>query len=269
MSSRPEAQDRLRRAWQDGRAAVGAWVSTRLDPVALEAVGKLGYDYVCIDLQHGAMDAADVLGMLQALALGDATPLVRVPGNEAAVIGRVLDAGAIGVIVPMVNTPDEAARAVAACRYAPAGARSFGPVRASVAYGADYQVQANARVVCIPMIETAQAVHNVGAIAAVAGVDALYVGPYDLSLTLGLPPAADGDGALADALGCVVKAALACGVVPGVHASVELLGKRVAAGFRMVTVAGDMAVIVGGFAEALRQARLGGSSQVSNGEKGK
>lgn len=249
------APDRLRRVWDAGGVALGAWIFTRLDPVAVEALSRQGYDYVCIDLQHGLMDVSDMLAMLQALALGDATPLVRVPANDAAIIGRVLDAGAIGVIVPMVNSGAEAARAVSACRYAPAGTRSFGPVRAGIANGPDYATQANSRIICVPMVETAQAVDAMADIASVPGVDAVYVGPSDLSLTLGLPPAADNAGAFDVALRQVVQLAGAHGIIAGVHATVELADKRAQGGFRMVTVATDLGLILTGFAGALKAAR--------------
>jgi 4-hydroxy-2-oxoheptanedioate aldolase len=249
------AVDRIRQVWESGGTAIGLFLFSRLDPVVVEALGKVGYDYVCIDLQHGLMSFDDMLAMLQALALGDATPIVRVPANDPAIIGRVLDAGALGVIVPMVNSPQEAARAVAACRYAPDGIRSFGPVRAGIAYGKSYAAQANDRILCIPMIETAEAVEHADAIVATPGVDAVYVGPTDLSLTYGLAPLLDNGGVFADALTKIVAAAKGRGVVAGVHANGALAAARLAAGFRMITVTNDMAILNTGFATELSAAR--------------
>jgi 4-hydroxy-2-oxoheptanedioate aldolase len=152
----------------------------------------------------------------------------------------VLDAGALGVIIPMVNTPDEARRAVDACRYAPVGTRSFGPLAAGARYGADYVTTANDVVACIPMIETRQAVEAIDDILAVPGIDAVYIGPADLSLTYGLPPATDHPGEPFDsALKTVVDACQRHGVVPGIHASAALAAKRHAGGFRMITVGFD------------------------------
>ena len=181
---------------------------------------------------------------------------MRVPWNEPGIIGRVLDAGALGVIIPMVNTPDEARRAVDACRYAPAGTRSYGPLGAAVRHGADYALAANDAVACIPMIETRQAIESIDEILAVPGIDAVYVGPADLALTYGLPPAIDNPGEPFDgALATVVAACQRHGVVPGIHANAALAAKRRAAGFRMVTVASDATVAVQGLRAALETAR--------------
>ncbi len=247
--------DHLRTVWREGGTALGVFIFTRLDPVVVEALAKIGYDYVVVDMQHGLMEFSDMVAMLQALAHGPSTPIVRVPSNDAALIGRALDAGALGVIVPMVNTAAEAARAVAACRYAPVGLRSFGPVRAGITYGRGYAAEANERVICIPMVETAEAVRNVASIVAVPGVDAVYVGPTDLSLTYGQAPALDNDGPFATALQTVATACAQHGVVPGIHANAALAGRRQASGFRMITVAMDMSIVVEGFQAQLRQAR--------------
>ena len=128
------------------------------------------------------------------LARTPAVPVVRVPSNEPGIIGRALDAGALGVIVPLVNSADEARRAVAACRFPPDGTRSSGPLVPRVRHGQDYQAEVNDVVACIPMIETRQAVENVDEILAVPGIDAVYVGPNDLSLSYGLAPSVDNDG---------------------------------------------------------------------------
>lgn len=229
----------LTKLWKDGGTALGAWISLR-DAVLAEAAATSGYDYVCVDMQHGLQDLDLTIAMLQAMARTPAVPIVRVPWNEQGIIGRVLDAGALGVIIPMVNSPEEARRAVAACRYAPDGARSFGPLAVAARYGAEYLGQANELVACIPMIETRQAVEAVDDILAVPGIDAVYVGPADLSLTYGLPPAMDQPGEpFTGALETVVKACQRHGVVPGIHSSAALAAKRHAGGFRMITVGGD------------------------------
>jgi 4-hydroxy-2-oxoheptanedioate aldolase len=225
--------------WRDGRTTLGAWISLR-DPLLAEVAGMAGYDYVVVDLQHGMSDLQQAIVLLHALARSAAVPIVRVPWNEPGIIGRVLDAGAMGVIIPMVNSPEEAAAAVAACRYAPVGARSFGPLGAAARYGTTYAAAANEDVACIPMIETRRAVETVDDILAVPGIDAVYIGPADLSLTYGLPPAPDHDGEPFNAaLATVVAACRRAGVVPGIHASAPLAAKRHAVGFRMITVGFD------------------------------
>lgn len=234
----------LRERWNTGATTLGAWMFFR-EPIVAEAAGDTGYDYVCIDMQHGLADYGDVVAMLQGLSRTPATPIVRVPWNEPAMIGRVLDAGALGVIIPMVNTAEEAAQAVAACRYAPIGKRSLGPIAAMVRHGSAYFRWANERVACLPMIETIEAVENIDEILAVPGIDAIYVGPADLSLTLGLPPLMDNaDQRFQDALTTIVDACRRHGVVAGIQASAALAETRTKQGFQMITVGYDQAPVV-------------------------
>jgi 4-hydroxy-2-oxoheptanedioate aldolase len=243
----------LKLAATDG-VALGAWMFLR-EPVLAEAASKGGYDYVCIDLQHGLCGFEHVDAHLAAVCLGGAAPIVRVPWNESWMIGRALDAGALGVIVPMVNSAAEAARAVAACRYAPTGERSFGPIGAMARHQGHVR-SANADVMCIVMIETVQAVEQVEEIVAVPGVDAVYVGPSDLSLTMGLPPASDQqDPAFHEALARIVAACDRHGVIPGIHATAALAAARREAGFRMITVGYDHAPVMAGLAADLQTAR--------------
>jgi 4-hydroxy-2-oxoheptanedioate aldolase len=252
----PEPLSRLARVWKDGGTALGIFVFTRIDPVVIEAIADVGLDFLCVDLQHGMLEYRDMVAVFTALAKGDTTPIVRVPANDAAPIGKVLDAGALGVIVPMVNTAADARAAVSACRYATTGgARSYGPIRSRVIYGNDYAETVDDRVLCIPQIETAEAVANADEIMSVPGVAAVYVGPTDLSLTLGLPPTLDNPGTFDEALRDVVAAAKRHHVVPGVHASTALAAKRQASGFRMITIANDLAMFVGAFTSEIGTAR--------------
>jgi 4-hydroxy-2-oxoheptanedioate aldolase len=155
----------------------------------------------------------------------------------------VLDAGAMGVIIPMVNSVEEARAAVAACRYFPHGSRSFGPTRASYYAGTDYFLGANQQVACIPMIETRQAVERLDDILAVPGIDAVYVGPADLSITLGLPPGMNNGGAFEDARILIAQKCAEHGVTAGIHANAGLAEKHAAAGYRMITISGDAVAI--------------------------
>ncbi|MFM8780798.1 MAG: aldolase/citrate lyase family protein, partial [Gemmatimonadota bacterium] len=176
------------------------------------------------------------------------TPILRVPWNEFGIIGRMLDAGALGIVVPMVNSVEEARAATAACRYAPDGARSYGPVRASLVHGAAYYEAANREIACIPMIETRQAVERIDDILAVPGIDAVYVGPADLSITYGLPPAVDNPGTVFDeALDTIVAACRVRGITPGIHSVAGLAGKRVDGGFGMVTITSDLGNLTGSY----------------------
>ena len=245
----------LKTIWAEGRTALGAWISLR-DPLVAEVAGSAGFDYVCIDMQHGLSDLAQTMVALHAMAGGSAVPVVRVPWNEPGIIGRVLDAGALGVIIPMVNTPDDARRAVEACRYAPAGARSFGPLTAGARYGGGYATAANDTVACIPMIETRGAVESVDDILAVPGIDAVYIGPADLSLTYGLAPGLDNPAdEFQSALKTVVAACDRAGVVAGIHSHASLAGLRHGGGFRMITVSSDSTVVMQGLRAELKSAR--------------
>lgn len=224
--------------WRAGETALGAWLSL---PSALSAeiMAREAFDYVCIDMQHGGIDYQAALGMIQAIDAAGGTPFARVPWNEPGVIMKLLDAGALGVVVPMVNSVAEAEAAVAACRYHPAGARSFGPLRAGMVHGPDYFARANDEVACIPMIETERALDSLDAILAVPGIDAVYVGPADLSITLGLPPGMDNGGRFEEARQAIAAACARHGVVAGIHASAALAAKHTAAGYRMVTISSD------------------------------
>lgn len=254
MTAAPSGS-RLRQTWSEGNAALGLWLSTDSASNA-EIMATQDVDYLNIDLQHGLIDYSGAVDVMRALAATDATITCRVPWNEPGIIGKVLDAGAMGVIIPMVNTVEQARAAVAACRYAPLGSRSHGPIRAGRVNGPDYPRTANDRIACIPMIETVEAVSNLDDILDVPGIDAVYVGPADLSLTLGLPPAGDHDDAsFTDALDTIVAACSKRGIVAGIHANPGLTQKRIAQGFRMVTVSSDLLTLASGLAADLATAR--------------
>jgi 4-hydroxy-2-oxoheptanedioate aldolase len=247
----------LRDLWRSGATTLGGWLSVP-STVTAEAVARSGLDYVCIDTQHGAVEYSDAVPMIQAILLGGSRPIVRVPWNEPGIIGKMLDAGAQGVVVPMVNSVEEAEAVVRACRYAPDGARSFGPTMAAQRVEGDYVAWAREHVAVIPMIETTQAVAALDDILAVEGIDAVYVGPADLSLTLGLPPGNnDDEPTFMTALGDVASACARAGVVAGIHSTGALTPKRVESGFRMVTVTADIVAIRIGLAQEMYKARVG------------
>ncbi len=240
--------------WRAGEPAYGAWL-TIPSSLSAEAIAHQGFDYVCVDMQHGMIDYADAVQMLTAISTTPAMPFVRVPWNEVSIINRMLDAGAMGVVIPMVNSAEEARAAVSACRYFPLGARSWGPVRASLYAGADYYPAANDEVACITMVETKQAVERLDDILAVTGVDAVYVGPSDLSITLGLPPGPDNGGAFEEARVCIAQACAQHGVTAGIHANARLAAKHLAAGYRMITISQDLPALIATAAADLRTAR--------------
>ncbi|TDT14541.1 4-hydroxy-2-oxoheptanedioate aldolase [Ilumatobacter fluminis] len=222
-----------------GEIARGAWLAVP-SSISAEIVARTGVDYCCVDMQHGAVGYSDAIPMMQAVRAEGVTPLVRVSANDMAEIGRALDAGAQGVVVPLVSTPEQAAEAAAACRYPPRGVRSFGPIRASVAAGSS-EIDALEQVLCAVMVETDEGLANVEAIAATPGVGAIYVGPADLSLALGLPPKYEHDDPTHESsIQRIRKACESAGIVAGIHcADGDMARRRLAQGFRMVTVAND------------------------------
>ena len=228
-------------AWRENRQTIGAWLSLANTHTA-EVLAGLGFDWVCIDLQHGLLDYQDLTRMLPAISTGSSIPLVRVPWNEPYEIMKVLDAGAYGVIVPMINNAAEAERAVAACRYPPEGNRSFGPIRAALYGGRDYAAEANDQIACIAMIETTEGIEKVDEIVATPGLDGVYIGPSDLALALGLAPTGDNENPLhAETVLRIRDACLAKGVAAGIHtSSLKFTRRYLDLGFNLVTLGSDI-----------------------------
>lgn len=225
------------------------------EPLTAEAAARAGYDYVVVDLQHGIASEPEALAMIQGAEAGGAIPLVRVATNAEVTIGRALDLGALGVIVPMVNDAESARAAVNACRYPPIGARSYGPVAAMARYSDVYADHANEAIVCLVMIETSTALAQLDEILAVPGVDGVYVGPVDLSLSLGLPPLPfHDDQRFHDAIDAILLACARHGVVPGIHASADLAPRWREKGFRIITVGYDQMSAVTGLRQDLAAA---------------
>ena len=212
-------------------------------PLATERIARTGYDYMCLDGQHGLLVYSGWIAGLQAIdAAGVGVGIVRVPSIEAAGIGRALDAGAAGIIVPLFNSAADAAAAVAAAKYPPQGVRSYGPMRSGLRIGPNIE-QANADTLVLAMIETPEGIANVEEIAAVPGIDGLYIGPTDLTIALGGThvgdPAIEDD--FAAALERIRDAAKNARKIAAVHTSSgALAAERVAAGFTFVTIASDL-----------------------------
>jgi len=248
-------ENTVKRAWREGKVVYGCWLSIP-SSFSAEVMAHQGYDYVCVDMQHGVIDYQTAVTMLQAISTTVSMPLVRVPWNEPGIIGKMLDAGAYGVVIPMVNSRAEAEAAVGACRYAPKGYRSFGPIRASYYGGSDYATEANSEIACIPMIETVRAISQIDEILSVPGIDAIYVGPADLSLTLGLPPRMDhNEASFEEARLAIVEGCRRHDVVPGIHASAALAAKHVEAGYQMITISSDTGSMATAAAHDLRSVR--------------
>ena len=233
------AMSKIRTAWSEGRTAFGAWVMMS-SPAAIEVIASHDFDYVCIDCQHGLLAYDDMRDLLLTLNGIDTSPIVRVPWNDPTSIGKALDAGAEGIIVPMVNSVADAQAAARACRYPPEGMRSFGPARRYQAFEGG-PAGANAGVICLPMIETREALASAAEICAVDGVDGIYVGPFDLALSSGLQAfSTEHEEAIAAVRGACEQAS----IVPAIHAVGGAMAKqRSSEGFRMVTVIDDSAML--------------------------
>jgi 4-hydroxy-2-oxoheptanedioate aldolase len=243
-------------AWRAGEQTVGCWLSLA-NTYSAEVISKLGFDWVCVDLQHGMIDYPDLANMLPAISNSKATPIVRVPWNEPYEIMKVLDAGAYGVIVPMVNNREEALQAVAACRYPPEGNRSFGPIRAALYGGRGYAQEANGQIACIAMIETKEGIEKAEEIASTPGLDGVYIGPADLALAMGLP--VSGDQPQEEHLEMVKHIQSVCkanGIAIGIHtSSLEYTQKYLALGFNFVTLGSDSGHMVANASRELALAR--------------
>lgn len=248
--------NRLREIWKSGGAALNGWLAIP-NSFSAETMAHQGWDALTIDLQHGVVDYQAMVPMLQALSTTATVPVVRVPWLEPGILMKTLDAGAYGVICPMVNTREDAQKLVAWTHYAPRGTRSFGPVRALLYGGADYAQHANDTIVTFAMIETAQALDNLDAILSVEGLDAIYIGPSDLSLALGCTPTFDDvDPPVAQAIDHILARAKAHGVVAAIHnGSPEAALARIAKGFQFVTVSSDARLMAAGAQQVVAKMR--------------
>jgi 4-hydroxy-2-oxoheptanedioate aldolase len=234
-------ENRVRKLWADDLPVVNGWLAIA-NSYSAEVMAHEDFDSLTIDMQHGMVDFQAAIAMFQALSTRDCTPLARVPWNDPALIMKSLDAGAYGIICPMVNNREECERFVGACRYAPVGYRSFGPAR-GILYGCgDYAAKANDTVITLAMIETAQAMENLDDIMSVDGLDAIYIGPSDLAISLGNPPSPEPVAPnVIEAIGEILAAAERNGVKAGIHcpngASVR---DKFTQGFRFATVTNDV-----------------------------
>ena len=251
-------KNKVKELWRQGKPAVVGWCSTG-NPYVAELLAHKGYDGLVIDWQHGiGVTQGSVVACLQAIGNTDTVPMVRLPSNNPYYIQYVLDAGAFGIIVPMVNTPEDAEKAGRASRYAPEGIRSIGSSRASLADGLeDYVHHANDEVLCLVMIETAEALERVEEIAKAPCIDGLYIGPSDLSQATGVSIT----GWAADerhwaACRKILKAAQAAGVAPCHHgAGPAESAKLIKMGFMMCQVGSDIRMLSAATTSALKSFR--------------
>lgn len=251
-------ENRIRTIWANGGAVVNGWLAIA-NTFAAETMAHQGWDSLTIDLQHGVVDYQAAVSMMAAIATTQTVPVIRVPWLEPGILMKSLDAGAYGVICPMINTREEAQKLVAWTHYAPQGTRSFGPVRALLYGGADYPEHANKTIVTFAMIETRQALDNLDSILSVEGLDSIYIGPSDLSLALGCRPAFENcDPPVEQAIAHILdranahhlKAAIHCGTPEGAL-------QRIGMGFKFVTVSSDARLMAAGAQQVMAKMRAG------------
>ena len=249
--------NKLKAAWQANKAVVNGWLAIP-NAFSAEMYSKAGWDSVTVDMQHGVQDYLSCVACFQGMQSSPIVPMVRVPWNEPGIIGKVLDAGAYGVICPMVNTVAEAKALVQYSKYPPAGTRSNGPVRAAL-YGdpSGYQKTANEEIILMPMIETKTAIGNIDAILDVPGIDAIYVGPSDLSFSYGKEPKLDvEDPEILKIYEGLLAATAKRGQAAGIHCGSAAYAKRaIKMGFKLVTISNEVGLMVNAAKAAIKEAR--------------
>jgi 4-hydroxy-2-oxoheptanedioate aldolase len=252
------ATNPIREIWAGNRPAFGLW-SVMPGTIGAEILAGAGADYVCVDQQHGVIDYGSMAPMFQVIRAGGAAPITRVLSNDPFLIMKALDAGAWAVIVPLVNSAEDAARAVSACRYPPQGIRSFGPVLAAGVIGSRDPEKLGGEVVCLVMVETREALERVDDIAATPGLDGVYIGPSDLALSLGLPPTLEiMEGEHEAAVRRIREACHEHGIAAGIHApSGEWARRHAQAGFDLITVTSDAPLLRMAAGQEMAAAREG------------
>jgi 4-hydroxy-2-oxoheptanedioate aldolase len=264
--------NRLKALWAEGKPTINGWCSIG-NTFTAEIMAAQGFDSITVDMQHGALDYSALLPMFQAMQASGATLMARVPWLEPGIIMKALDAGAYGIICPMVNTAEEAARLVDYTRYPPHGTRSFGPTRVSFAAGPNYGAEANGNILAFAMIETADGMANLDAIAATPGLDGIYVGPSDLSLSLSqgkLPPGMDREEPeMIASLQTILAACKKNGIRAALHCGSPDYAARAAGwGYDMTTVGGDsrfLAAAAGAAVAGFRKLTSGATAKTEKG----
>lgn len=251
-------ENRVRTLWAEGKAAINGWLHIP-SAWSAEVMAHQGWDSITVDMQHGMMGMETAIQMLQAVSTTDVAPMARVNWNSPGDIMKLLDAGAYGIICPMIETREECEAFVGACRFPPLGYRSLGPTRARIYAGDDYAEHANDTVITLAMIETKKGYDNRDEIMSVAGLDGVFVGIGDLRLTMTGRAGLDASDAVLDAaLDELLATARRHGVVAGVFAAgadhgIELLRR----GYRIVSVMTDTAILSGAAAGLVEEVRAG------------
>ena len=227
----------LLKIWAENKPVINSWLSIP-NSFTAEAFGKMGWDAITIDMQHGQTDYSASISMLQALSSSSSTPMVRVPWSEPGIIMRMLDLGVMGIIAPMINSKDDCEKFVSYCYYPPSGQRSFGPMRAQLVYGSNYFEEANNNIISLAMIETKEGVENLDGILSVPGLTGVYIGPADMCSSYGLKPQFDPrDKQIYSNIELIAKKAKENNKIAGIHTgSIHYAKEMINLGFQFVTI---------------------------------
>ncbi|MGB9614855.1 MAG: HpcH/HpaI aldolase family protein [Fervidobacterium sp.] len=234
-------KNRLRKILKDGKVAVGVTVTIG-HPDVSELLANLGFDFINFDIQHTPLSIESVQYLMQSMSYSDTTPIVRVQWNDISMINRALDIGAYGIIVPFVNSKDDMERALKYARFPPEGIRSYGPRRASLR-DPEYVKDCNREILVIPQIETSEGLENIEDILSVEGVEAFFVGPYDLSFSLGVFRQWNNP-IFVRAIERVLDAAEKTGKVAGMLALVEEPEETIRRGFKLINLGIDTGLLL-------------------------
>lgn len=247
-------QNRLKSQLRQGQLTFGVTLSIG-HPEVSYALGNLGLDWINFDMQHTVLDVQTTAAMIQAMSYSQTVPIVRVPSNDIAVINKALDFGACGVIVPLVNSREDAEKAVRSSRYAPKGTRSWG--QRAAFRDLDYAATADVEIMVIPQIETGLALRNLEEIVCTDGIEAVFCGPFDLSMSLGVFRQFDNP-EFVKGLELIVSTCRAHDVAPGLLAPIGSIEKSLRLGFKLISLGGDLPMLVSSIAKALEKARNAG-----------
>ncbi len=240
-------ENTVKKIMVDGGYVVNAWCGIA-NSFRAESLAHEDFDSVTVDMQHGMVDFQAAITMLEAISTRPATPLARVPWNDPAPIMKILDAGAYGIVCPMINNAEECEKFVGACRYAPRGYRSYGPARGLLYGGADYAQHADDTILTFAMIETLEALDKLDEIMSVDELDGIYVGPADLSISLGFPPSGiPTEPKVVDAIDTILAAAKRNNVFPGIHCGSGAMAREMYdKGYQFCTLMNDVRLMSSG-----------------------
>ncbi len=234
-------KNKLKEIFRSGKSAINGWLQIP-NSFTAELMANQNWDSLTLDMQHGVIDYPNAVGMLQAISSTKVVPMARVNWNEPGQIMKILDAGAYGIICPMVSNKKEAENFVKACMYPPSGYRSYGPIRGLVYGGPDYADEANNEILKFAMIETKESLENLDEIMKTPGLDGIYIGPADLSLAIGEKPSFDkpeGD-PVYEVIMKILESAKRHKIVAGIqNGQPEYAEKMIKKGFQLVTIGSD------------------------------